>query len=423
MAVSSVGVPFARVNSPLKPIQYLVTRSLCCLGFRDVIGAWFSGDSGLTFVPVGVPLKGNLLKIAVVVISAAALLTAIYWPNGNLGSGTKAPEFKAIANWINSEPLTMEELRGRVVLIDFWTYTCVNCIRTMPYLKDWHAKYADQGLVIVGVHSPEFEFEKLAENVAENAWNFGLQYPIAQDNDFQTWRAYRNRAWPAKYLVDDEGVIRYSHIGEGAYGETEREIRMLLEKTGADLSGISVGLQGEASKITALVSYSRTTRELYGGTKRNTQASGGYAGQIQYYQGGSRTIEYRDSLTHQNHRFYLQGTWYNDVEAIRHARQTENYEDYIALKFTGTSVNAVISPEKPESFEVRVTLNGRPLTMNEAGPDLVVADGRSYFTVSGGRMYEVVALPEFGEHELKLSSNSDDFALFAFTFGANSQGP
>jgi len=132
----------------------------------------------------------------------------------------------------------MAELRGRVVLIDFWTYTCVNCIRTMPFLKDWHAKYADHGLVIVGVHSPEFEFEKLAENVAKNAFNFGLEYPIAQDNDFQTWRAYRNRAWPAKYLVDDEGVIRYSKIGEGAYGETEREIRNLLENTGADLSGI-----------------------------------------------------------------------------------------------------------------------------------------------------------------------------------------
>ena len=128
-------------------------------------------------------------------------------------------------------------------------------------------------------------------------------------------------------------------------------------------------------------------------------------------------------MTHQNHRFYLQGTWYNDVEAIRHARQTENYEDYIALKFTGTSVNAVIRPERPEPFEVQVTLNGRPLNMNEAGPDLVVADGRSYFTVSGGRMYEVVALSEYGEHELKLSSNSDDFAVFAFTFGAHSQGP
>lgn len=128
------------------------------------------------------------------------------------------------------------------------------------------------------MHSPEFESEKLAGNVTENAWNLGLEYPIAQDNNFQTWRAYQNRAWPAEYLVDDERVIRYSHIEERAYGETEREIRTLLENTGADLSEIPEGLQSDESQITALASYSRITSELYGGTKRNTQASGGYAG-------------------------------------------------------------------------------------------------------------------------------------------------
>ena len=368
-------------------------------------------------------LHGSLFKFAVLVFSAGILITVVCWPTGSLGVGSKAPDFQVIANWINSRPLTMEQLRGQVVLVDFWTYTCVNCIRTMPYLRDWHAKYASQGLVIVGVHSPEFEFEKLPENVTENAQIFGLEYAIAQDNDFQTWRAYRNRYWPAKYLVDKEGVIRYNHFGEGAYEETERQIRRLLEDAGADLSGVPEGLQAGASQITSLASYTQITRELYGGTKRNRQPSGGYAGQIQYYQGGTRVLDYQDRGPHQNHRFYLQGVWYNDSEAIRHARQTENYEDYIALKFTGTSVNAVINPENPESFEVQVTLDGRPLNPSEAGADLIAADGRSYFTVDGGRMYQVVALPEYGEHELKLSSNSDDFALFAFTFGANSQGP
>jgi thiol-disulfide isomerase/thioredoxin len=368
-------------------------------------------------------LKGIVFKVLVVVSSAAVLITAVCWPTGSLSGGAKAPEFQAIANWINSRPLTMEELQGRVVLIDFWTYTCVNCIRTMPYLKDWHAKYASHGLVIVGVHSPEFEFEKLAENVADDARELGLDYAIAQDNDFQTWRAYRNRFWPAKYLVDQEGLVRYNHFGEGAYDETEQQIRQLLESGGADLSAVPEGLRTKESQITALASRSRVTRELYGGTKRNTQAAGGYAGQVQYYQGGSRIIEYRDVGSHQDDRFYLQGLWYNDVEAVRHARRTENFEDYIALKFAGTSVNAVISPEEPAPFEVRVTIDGRPLGQSEAGADLIVADGRSYFTVNGGKMYEVVALPEFGEHELKLSSNSDDFALFAFTFGANTQEP
>ena len=135
----------------------------------------------------------SVFRPVVVVSSAAVLITAVCWPTGSLSGGAKAPEFQAIANWINSRPLTMEELRGRVVLIDFWTYTCVNCIRTMPYLKDWHAKYASHGLVIVGVHSPEFEFEKLAENVADDARELGLAYAIAQDNDLQTWRRTEGR--------------------------------------------------------------------------------------------------------------------------------------------------------------------------------------------------------------------------------------
>jgi hypothetical protein len=223
--------------------------------------------------------------------------------------------------------------------------------------------------------------------------------------------------------VDQEGIIRYNHFGEGAYDETEKQIRRLLESGGADLSAVPKGLQTAEAQIVALASYSRVTRELYGGTKRNMQASGGYAGQVQYYQGGSRVIEYRDIGTHEDGRFYLQGLWYNDEEAVRHARRTENFEDYIALKFSGTSVNAVISPEDQAPFEVRVTLDGRPLGPSETGADMILADGRSYFTVNGGRMYQVVAMPEFEEHELKLSSNSDDFALFAFTFGANSQGP
>ena len=134
--------------------------------------------------------------------------------------GNEAPEFRGIGNWINSEPLTMEDLRGKVVLIDFWTYTCYNCINTMPYLRDWHEKYADKGLVIVGVHSPEFDHEKPYENVVDATIRHELEYPVAQDNDFKTWRSYNNRYWPAEYLIDQNGVVRYRHFGEGAYEET-----------------------------------------------------------------------------------------------------------------------------------------------------------------------------------------------------------
>ena len=145
--------------------------------------------------------------------------------------GDLAPEFGGIAAWINSGPLTMEGLRGNVVLVDFWTYTCINCINTFPFLKQMHAEYADDGLVIVDVHSPEFEFEKIYDNVVDAAQKDALVWPIAQDNDFTTWNRYSNRYWPMEYLIDKDGVIRYTHIGEGAYAETEDIIRELLAES------------------------------------------------------------------------------------------------------------------------------------------------------------------------------------------------
>jgi len=142
------------------------------------------------------------------------------------------PEFAGISGWINSEPLRMADLRGKVVLIDFWTYTCINCIRTFPHLKEWHAKYADKGLIVVGVHSPEFLFETVRSNVEQAVADFGIEYPVAQDNLLKTWRAFGNRSWPGKFLVDKDGVIRFRHFGEGQYAKTEKRIRELLAETG-----------------------------------------------------------------------------------------------------------------------------------------------------------------------------------------------
>lgn len=154
--------------------------------------------------------------------------------------GVVAPDIKSQGEWFNSEPLSLADLRGQVVLIDFWTYSCINCIRTLPYLKTWHDKYSDQGLVIIGVHAPEFEFEKSATNVAQAIADFELEYPVVQDNDFLTWRAYNNRYWPAKYLIDKSGRIRYQHFGEGKYNQTEQAIQELLSETGADVSSTTI---------------------------------------------------------------------------------------------------------------------------------------------------------------------------------------
>ena len=143
------------------------------------------------------------------------------------------PELARISGYINTDPVTLEELRGNVVLVDFWTYSCINCIRTIPYLNAWHDKYADDGLVIVGVHTPEFEFEKDYNNVKAAVEEFKIQYAVVQDNEKGTWKEYENRYWPRKYLIDNEGYIRYDHIGEGSYAETEKVIQSLLSERAA----------------------------------------------------------------------------------------------------------------------------------------------------------------------------------------------
>ena len=342
------------------------------------------------------------------------------------GDEKLAPELRGITGWINSEPLTVSGQLGKVVLIDFWTYTCVNCIRTLPYLKDWYDKYADKGLVIIGVHTPEFDFERIRENVVDAMEKYGIKYPVAQDNNFGTWRAYENRFWPAKYLIDGDGFIRYTHFGEGAYDETEQRIRELLTEVGADLSSIAAGTDPGPEidpGARAATSSGGPTRELYAGYERNNSALLSrsvppYILHEEYYKKSDADTLYTDPGTHENQFLYLNGLWRNGPESIMHARETEGYEDYIALKVFATSVNAVMTLEDSQGYTVRLTLNGMALGLDQAGVDVMYDDeGHSYVLVDEPRMYNLMNLAEFGGHELTLSSNSSDFALFAFTFG------
>ncbi len=341
--------------------------------------------------------------------------------------GSLAPRFNGISKWINSEPLKIADLKGKVVLIDFWTYTCVNCIRTFPYLREWYEKYADKGLVIVGIHTPEFEFEKDTNNVLQAAQQYGLSYPIAQDNDYKTWNAYSNRYWPAKYLLDKNGVISYTHFGEGAYDETEQRIRDLLKDAGADLSAVPINPdKGPVPDERAYTGGLETslTREIYGGYGRNASFFGAYVSNREYYEGPNMEIFYQDPGDHENNFIYLNGLWINSLESLKHGRETENYDDYIAMKFFATSVNVVLNPDDAEPFKVMIKLDGNSLGEGNKGGDVVIdAGGESFILVDGPRLYHIVELPEFGGHELTISSNSPNFALFAFTFGAYDEGP
>ena len=351
---------------------------------------------------------------------AASLL-----PSGS-GPDRRAPELAGLDGWLNSEPFTLEDKRGQIVLIDFWTYTCVNCVRTLPYIKEWHDKYADKGLVILGVHAPEFEFEKIPENVAMARDDHGLEYPIAQDNDMQTWRAFENQYWPAKYLIDKDGAIRYTHFGEGAYVETEEQIRDLLSEAGADLTSVAISTEPEREvdmrAFTGEDPFARQTRELYAGFIRNFGALRGgtppYVMHEEFYGAPSQDLMYEDPGDHRNHHMYLQGLWHNGLEELVHARETEAYEDYLALTFMAIEVNVVLS-EGDEPYDVRVTIDGRPLEETEAGSDITFdEEGNSFVTVDASDIYHLVQLPEYSGHELQLSSNSDQMAVFAFTFGS-----
>ncbi|MGU7775963.1 thioredoxin family protein [Burkholderia sp. MR1-5-21] len=190
-------------------------------------------------------LKTAATVTALAAIAATAALAAFADTRGQTVSpmpaaGAPAPELAGIERWHNSAPLTLGQLRGKVVLVDFWTYSCINCIHTIPHVNDWYRKYRDQGLVVIGVHTPEYPFERDAHNVADAIGRFGIHFPVAQDNRYDTWNAYGNQYWPALYLIDGNGHIVYTRFGEGDYDKTEAAIRDALAqatKTAQNASG------------------------------------------------------------------------------------------------------------------------------------------------------------------------------------------
>ena len=366
--------------------------------------------------------------------TSAAAREAATWSDAQLqaradeiAANGSVNDIAGINRWLNGGETTIarELARGNVVLIDFWTYTCINCVRTLPFLREWHAKYGDRGLTIIGVHTPEFDFEKITANVVDSMEMYDIGWLVAQDNDWRTWRAFNNRYWPAKYLIGPAMDVRYQHFGEGDYLETEHEIRRALEAAGWDISDVPEGTVAVAPQRDP-VSRGQT-RELYGGTRRN-YGSRQYAAQPEYYlEAGVAQLytDFQGSLisrlnAREHHKWYLQGLWRNDEEAIVHARETENLEDYLAFKFTARTVNVVLTvAEGGQPFNVYIEMDGRWLQPNEVGADIRFDDeGRSYVRVTRNDLYRLVVLEEWSTHELKLRSNSDQLAIFAFTFGS-----
>ena len=331
-------------------------------------------------------------------------------------------DLRGIVGWLNGEEtsIALELAKGNVVLIDFWTYTCINCIRTLPFLTEWHDKYAESGLVIIGVHTPEFDFEKVPANIQAAIDQYGIQYRVPMDNDYGTWRAFNNRFWPAKYLIGPSMDVRYLHFGEGDYDETEVAIREALIDAGEDVSDIPFGTA--AVEPVRDPDAGRQTRELYGGTRRNYRTP--YAAQDEYYLQAGVEVFYQDIDTSRERRarnmWYLQGLWRNEEEAIVHARNTNGLEDYLAFDFIARTVNVVLTvAEDGEPFDVFIEMDGRWLRQDEAGDHIRWDDqGRSFIRVTTNDLYRLVKLEQWSQHELKLRSNSDQLQIFAFTFGS-----
>jgi thiol-disulfide isomerase/thioredoxin len=317
-----------------------------------------------------------------------------------------APELTKISGYINSKPITLADLRGKVVLVDFWTYSCINCIRTIPYLNSWYEKYADDGLVIVGVHTPEFEFEKDYNNVKGAVERFGIKYPVAQDNEKQTWNAYENRYWPRKYLIDSEGYIRYDHIGEGAYTETEKVIQSLLtERTEHSDLNFTLDQTVGNPQSTQSVNFDKiNTPELYFGYQYATEPLGNSEGYKP-----DRIVKYtipNDTNIVPN-RIYLGGEWKNNADNM----ELQGEVGHIVLSYSAKAVNVVAGGSgNLHIFED----NNSHLDESSRGIDV---SENSTVNIDGQRLYNVVMHGEYGNHQMVIYVAGKGFQIYTFTFG------
>ena len=319
----------------------------------------------------------------------------------------KAPEFEGITSYINSNGTKLSDLKGKVVLIDFWTYSCINCIRTLPYLVDWNQKYSDKGLVIVGIHSPEFEFEKGVDNVKQAVTRFGIKYPVLLDNDHGTWNAFQNSYWPRKYLVDSEGFIRYDHIGEGGYVETENAIRNLLAERGGkqSISPTRVNQTNLSIPESQSVDFNQIkTPELYFGYQYARSQLGNNEGFDP-----EKNVNY--TLASSNLKpnvIYLEGEWKNNADSM----ELVGKDGKIILDYSAKSINIVAGGKG----EITVMEFGKDnQTSNPySGNDL---DTEGKLTIDGQRLYNIGSHQNYGNHQIAIDVSGTGFRIYTFTFG------
>lgn len=319
-----------------------------------------------------------------------------------LGVEGQLPPFDGTGPWFNSAPLTREQLRGKVVLIDFWTYSCINCIRTLPYTRAWHERYARDGLVIIGVHAPEFAFERNPANVARAIKDLGVPYPVVLDNEFRLWRAFDNRYWPAHYFIDAAGRVRYHHFGEGGYEESEEVIRTLLAEAKRPVGETRAEVRTVGTQQGAAFA-SIGSQETYLGYDRAERfvSPGGFI--------RDRAANYRGVPAALND-WSLAGTWTVGPQSARSISSGAA----LAYRFKARDLHLVLGSTSGRPIPFRITLNGKP-----PGPDAgldVAADGSG--VIRDERLYQLVRQKRGGgEADFRIEFLEPGVEAFAFTFG------
>ncbi len=409
------------------------------LGVAIEPGGWFRRSLGVIFVVVGIAVAtGTMAKTEAWLLDHGFDLTFIEQrllvresrqENPPTATSTEilslaekekryqsAPELAGIEGFINTgTPISISEFKGKkVVLIDIWTYSCINCQRTLPYLRAWYEKYKDQGLEIIGVHTPEFAFERVQKNVQTAVTEFGITYPVVLDNTYATWNVFGNQFWPRKYLIDIDGFIVYDHAGEGSYDEAEKAIQRALAERAARL-GTVMPFAGLAEPLTP-VSVDPTqlgSRETYFGAARNEFFGSGTPGT-------TGTFSFQEPITVRQNTLYLVGAWNITPEYAETPLQVGNSEvgsSRIDYRYRAKSVYFVAGSGSGGPLEVEVLRDSKPLDASYAGKDVHFKSGRSYITVNDNRLYEVIEDSAYGDHFLEFIISQPGLKAYTFTFG------
>jgi len=331
----------------------------------------------------------------------------------------------AEGEWLNGRPLTPDQLRGQVLLIDFWDYTCINCLRTLPYLKQWYQRYARHGLVIIGIHTPEFRFAQFRHHLEAAIAEYEIPYPILLDNQQKNWSRFATNAWPTKFLIDPDGYVRFKRQGEGYYQETEQAIQTLLRLRQPDLPLPNLLPPLRAEDTPGAVCY-RPTPELYAGFQGGGLYGGALGNPEGYVPNSPVIYQLPPVKTWQEGQFYVDGIWRAWPEALAFAGEQGGE---IVLPYSAVSVNAVLAPTadpvetvlemKPTEADpvVEVVQDGRYLSDMQAGSDVMFGgNDRSFVRINRPRMVNLINNPDFDSHTLRLIFQAHGLALYAFTF-------